>query len=176
MQCACDRNKLGREGNVRSSFWVWQSNKPPSPSPLPLPPLPLSPTSSGLLCESVSGEMRHSNRFDIHLVSYQVILHILPGLALSLSLAPQIPYIKLLLKCFRLSASGSYDRMHGGLLFNLAQEKEMKMTCRILTQWSDKNFLSPTPRINGNLSNAIIKSYGSEFVSGFSVGLKVIEL
>ena len=44
---------------------------------------------------------------------------------LCLSLAPpsqslQIPYIKLLLKCFGLSAPGSYDRTLGGLLFNLA--------------------------------------------------------
>lgn len=140
--------QLGREGRQGPSFWVWQSTRSPPPISAELLLCLWKISDTGPL---LSREMRHCDRFDIYLVSYQVTLPLLPGLTHSpslsvwLSQSPQVSYIKLPLKCFELSAPGSYDWTHGGLLFNLTQESEMKMTCRILTWLSDKNDFYPPP-------------------------------
>lgn len=79
-QCALGRNSWGREGT-----WALL---PQSGSPTGLLLLLFLQKISGEAVEAVirssllNGEMRHSNRFDTHLVSYQVTLLVLPGLTI----------------------------------------------------------------------------------------------
>ena len=84
VQCAHSGSSWGR--GPWPFFPVWKSNWPPPP-----------PVSAENLCEAMeavthssllSGEMRHSNRFDTPLFSYQATFLIPPGLTvLSLSLS-----------------------------------------------------------------------------------------
>lgn len=138
------RNSWGREG---SRALLSGSGSPTSLLLLFLQSFSVTLWEMSNAAPFLNGKLRHSNRFDVHLASYQVTLPSQGSVVLSwsLSLSLQIPYIILLLKCFELSAPGSYDRTHGGLLLILPKREKWKWLAGFWHKDQTKKIFIPPP-------------------------------